>query len=63
MVRYTGVNHDIPRYSHIRGWLERGEPRCIAFGGLRIDDAIEFALLRVRELRRLHPLAPPSQEK
>ncbi|MER8440154.1 hypothetical protein NKH36_30895 [Mesorhizobium sp. M1312] len=29
--------------------LDIGEPRCIAFGGLRVDDAIEEALLRVVE--------------
>lgn len=48
-IRYTGVNHDIPRYSCWRGLLDNGEPRCIAFGGLRVDDAIEEALLRVVE--------------
>src|SRR6266480_4770262 len=30
-----------------RGWMDNGEPRCIAFGGLRVDDAIEEALLTV----------------
>ena len=34
---------------HRRGSLDNGEPRCIAFGGLRVDDAIEEALLRVVE--------------
>jgi hypothetical protein len=48
-VRYTGNNHNIPRYSCWRGLLENGEPRCIAFGGLRVDDAIEEALLGVVE--------------
>src|SRR3954467_14457403 len=48
-VRYTGAKHDIPRYSCWRGLLDNGEPRCIAFGGLRVDDAIEDALLRVVE--------------
>ena len=48
-VRYTGTNHTIPRYSCWRGLLDNGEPRCIAFGGLRVDDAIEEALLRVVE--------------
>ncbi|MEA2771873.1 MAG: hypothetical protein QOD93_4835 [Acetobacteraceae bacterium] len=48
-VRYTGVRHNIPRYSCWRGLLDNGEPRCIAFGGLRVDDAIEEALLRVVE--------------
>jgi Recombinase zinc beta ribbon domain len=46
-LRYTGARHDIPRYSCWRGWLDSGEPRCIAFGGLRVDDAIEAALLDV----------------
>lgn len=48
-VRYTGTRHNIPRYSCWRGRLDNGEPRCIAFGGLRVDDAIEEALLRVVE--------------
>jgi DNA invertase Pin-like site-specific DNA recombinase len=48
-VRYTGANHDIPRYSCWRGLLDNGAPRCIAFGGLRVDDAIEEALFRVVE--------------
>ena len=48
-VRYTGTTHAIPRYSCWRGLLDNGEPRCIAFGGLRVDDAIEEALLGVVE--------------
>src|SRR5262245_10991047 len=46
-VRYTGTRHDIPRYSCWRGLLDHGEPRCIAFGGLRVDDALEEALLQL----------------
>src|SRR5271167_3522074 len=48
-VRYSGMKHNIPRYSCSRGWLDNGEPRCIAFGGLRVDDAIEAAILKVVE--------------
>jgi DNA invertase Pin-like site-specific DNA recombinase len=48
-VRYTGTRHNIPRYSCWRGLLDNGEPRCIGFGGLRVDDAIEEALLQVVE--------------
>jgi hypothetical protein len=47
MVRYTGTKHNIPRYSCHRGLLDNGEPRCIAFDALRVDDAIETALLQV----------------
>ena len=46
-LRYSGAQHHIPRYSCARGWMDNGEPRCIAFGGLRVDDAIEEALLGV----------------
>jgi hypothetical protein len=46
-LRYSGAKHHIPRYSCSRGWMVNGEPRCIAFGGLRVDDAIEEALLTV----------------
>jgi len=48
-IRYTGMRHNIPRYSCSRGWLDNGEPRCIAFGGLRVDDAIEAMVLKVVE--------------
>jgi len=46
-LRYSGTKHHIPRYSCSRGWLDNGEPRCIAFGGLRVDDAIADAILTV----------------
>jgi Recombinase zinc beta ribbon domain len=46
-LRCSGTKHHIPRYSCTRGWMNNGEPRCIAFGGLRADDAIENALLAV----------------
>jgi Recombinase/Recombinase zinc beta ribbon domain len=46
-LRYSGAQHQIPRYSCMRGWMDNGEPRCIAFGGLRVDDAIEKAILGV----------------
>jgi hypothetical protein len=46
-LRYSGMKHQIPRYSCSRGWMDHGEARCIAFGGLRVDDAIEEALLGV----------------
>ena len=36
--RYTGTKHDIPRYACDRGRLDNGELRCIAFGGLRVDE-------------------------
>nr|WP_225648424.1 recombinase family protein [Bradyrhizobium australafricanum] len=46
-LRYSGRKHRIPRYSCSRAWMDNGGPHCIAFGGLRVDDAIEEALLGV----------------
>jgi len=46
-VRYTGSRHDVPRYSCWRGFLDNGDPRCIAFGGLLADEAIGREVLRV----------------
>ncbi|MCK1590601.1 recombinase family protein, partial [Bradyrhizobium sp. 169] len=46
-LRYSGMKHHIPRCSCSRAWMDNGGPHCIAFGGLRADDAIEEALLGV----------------
>ncbi len=46
-LRYTGAHHHIPRYCCSRGWMDHAEPRCIAFGGLRADDAIQEAVLSI----------------
>lgn len=46
-IQYTGAKGQIPRYACVRGRLDYGEPSCIAFGGLRVDDAVEAALLAV----------------
>ena len=48
-VRYTGNHHDVLRYSCWRGFLDSGQPRCIAFGGVSVDEAIGRELLRVVE--------------
>jgi DNA invertase Pin-like site-specific DNA recombinase len=46
-LKYTGAKHGIPRYSCSRAWMDNGGPHCIAFGGLRVDDAIEEALFEI----------------
>ena len=46
-MKYTGAKGQIPRYACVRGRLDYGEPNCIAFGGLRVDDVVEAALLTV----------------
>ena len=48
-VRYTGRGHDVLRYSCVRGWMDQAEPRCIAFGGIAVDEEIGRQVLRVVE--------------
>jgi len=46
-VHYTGARHDVARYACHRAWLDKGQPRCISFGGSRVDAAVAEAVLRV----------------
>ncbi len=62
-VRYTGREHDVLRYACHRGWLDNGEPRCIAFGGLRVDDAIGAKVVRVVEPGALEAAILASSEE
>jgi len=61
-VRYTGSGHDVLRYSCFRGWLDNGEPRCIAFGGISVDEAISREVLRVVQPAALEASVLASQE-
>jgi hypothetical protein len=45
-IRYTGNHHDVLRYACNRGWLDSGEPQCIAFGGLTVDAAVGAQVLQ-----------------
>jgi len=47
VVGYTGGGHDVLRYQCRRGWLDNGEPRCIGFAGLAVDQAVCREVLRV----------------
>ena len=40
----------MPRYSCNRGWIDNAEPRCIAFGGLPVDDEIGRILAQLDAL-------------
>jgi DNA invertase Pin-like site-specific DNA recombinase len=61
-VRYTGSGHDVLRYSCFRGWLDNGEPRCIAFGGISVDEAISREVLRVVQPAAIEASVLASQE-
>lgn len=45
-VSYTGNCH-VLRYSCDRGWLDNGQERCIAFGGIPVDEAMSKEVLQV----------------
>jgi len=46
-VHYTGTRGDMARYSCQRAWSDKGQPRCISFGGARVDAAVAAEVLRV----------------
>jgi hypothetical protein len=46
-VLYTGNHHNVLRYECRRGLLDNGEPRCIGFGGMPVDEALAQEVLRV----------------
>jgi DNA invertase Pin-like site-specific DNA recombinase len=62
-VRYTGNRHDVLRYACWRGFLDNGEPRCIAFGGVPADDAIGREVLRVVQPGAIEAAILASEEQ
>ncbi len=63
MVHYTGRDHDVLRYACLRGRLDNGERKCIAFGGIPVDDAIAQQVLRVVEPGAMEAAVLASQEE
>jgi DNA invertase Pin-like site-specific DNA recombinase len=47
MVSYTGKNHSVPRYCCKRGRMDIGEPTCINFGAVPVDEMVSREVLRV----------------
>jgi len=48
-VSYTGKEHVAPRYDCNDAHLHHGEPRCLSFGGLWVDEAVANEVLRAIE--------------
>ena len=63
VVHYTGENHNVVRYSCHRGWLDNGQPRCIAFGGTTVDEAIGQQLLGVVQPAAVEAAIMASEEE
>jgi len=47
MTQYTGTYCKVPRYSCHRGHVDSGEPKCISFGGVPVDEAVSHAVTHV----------------
>lgn len=63
MIRYTGRSHDILRYVCCRGRLDNGEPSCIGFGGLPVDEVVAREILRVVQPGALDAAVIASEEQ
>jgi DNA invertase Pin-like site-specific DNA recombinase len=46
-VHYLGKNRKEMRYQCINGHINQGVPKCISFGGVRVDQAISDEILKV----------------
>jgi DNA invertase Pin-like site-specific DNA recombinase len=62
-VRYTGHEHDMLRYSCVRGWLDQGEPKCIAFGGVAVDEEVGRQMLEVVRPAAMEAAVLASQQE
>lgn len=47
MVNYSGKNASVPSYRCHRGRLDSGDPNCIGFSAIPVDDAVSREVLRV----------------
>jgi len=47
MVSYSGKNASVPRYCCRRGRMDNGEPNCIAFSALTVDEMVSREVLAV----------------
>jgi len=61
-VSYTGNSHAL-RYTCDRGWLDNGQERCIAFGGIPVDEAMSKEVLQVVQLSAVEAAVLASQEE
>jgi hypothetical protein len=62
-IRYTGCQHEVLRYTCNCGWLDHGEPRCITFGGVPVDDVIGEQVLAVVQPAAIEAALLADQEQ
>ena len=61
-VNYTGVGSRFLRYGCVRGYLDSGEPKCISFGGIPVDDRVGSEVLRVVQPTAIEASVQASQD-
>ena len=62
-VQYTGRGRNIVHYACHRGWLDSGQPKCIAFGGTAVDAAIGGQILHVVQPAAMESAMLASEEE
>ena len=62
-VLYTGNHHDVLRYVCHRGWLDSGQPRCITFGGMSVNETIAKEVLCVVQPAAVEAAILASEEE
>jgi DNA invertase Pin-like site-specific DNA recombinase len=63
MVSYSGRDAEVLRYGCCRGQLDTGERRCIAFGGVEVDQAVGREVLDVVAPGAVEAAVLASQEQ
>ena len=63
MVAYTGSGPFVLRYVCHRSALDNGEPPCITFAGLSLDDAISRELMTVLEPAAIEAAVLASEQE
>jgi DNA invertase Pin-like site-specific DNA recombinase len=61
-VRYTGRQHEMLRYCCHRGHMDQGEPKCIAFGGIPVDEALGREVVRLVQPGAVQAAALAAQQ-
>lgn len=52
-VLYTGRERNVQRYACCRGQLDNGQPRCLSFGGDRVNQRVGEEILQLLEPKRV----------
>ena len=63
MVAYTGNGPFVLRYVCHRSALDNGEPPCITFGGLSLDEAVSRELMTVLEPAAIEAAVLASEQE